>query len=98
MFSPAYWRHMGWGQPAVGPANTVHYVFSQHGAGTDLSDVYYIRSTDNGTTWGTPVKFNTDATTKRQWQASIAANASGRVFVGWYDERNGTACTKGAST
>ena len=54
-------RHMGWGEPAVGPNGVVHYVFA--GAGTkngDKGDIFYTRSTDNGKTWSTPIKLNTD--------------------------------------
>src|SRR4030042_684034 len=35
------WRHMGWGQPAVGPANTVHLNYSGAGTGGDLADILY---------------------------------------------------------
>ena len=45
MFTPAYWRHEGWGQPAA-LNNIVHLVYAQHGTGADAGDVYYIRSTD----------------------------------------------------
>ncbi|HUS16626.1 MAG TPA: hypothetical protein VM536_16650, partial [Chloroflexia bacterium] len=97
-----YWRHMGWGQPAVGPQvagqNVVHYAWAQHGPASDYSDVYYSRSTDNGASWSAGIKLNTDATTLRQWQPSLAANAAGAVFVGWYDQRNGNEpCVAGAN-
>jgi hypothetical protein len=58
-----YWRHMGWGEPAV-LNHVVHYVYAQHGAGSDPSDVYYIRSTDSGVTFSAPLKLNTDSTTR----------------------------------
>jgi Neuraminidase (sialidase) len=81
---------MGWGDIGVGPGNVVHYAFAQHGAGADPGDVYYTRSSDNGTTWSVPLKLNTDATTRGQWQPSLAVTPAGQVFVGWYDERNTT--------
>src|SRR5207249_297715 len=40
-----YWRHEGWGEPAA-LNGVVHYVYAQHGAGSDPGDVYYLRSTD----------------------------------------------------
>src|SRR4029450_12776883 len=40
-----YWRYEGWGQPAA-LNGVVHLVYSQHGAGSDPGDVYYVRSTD----------------------------------------------------
>ena len=64
----AYWRHEGWGEPAAFN-NIVHLVYAQQGAGGDPGDVYYIRSTDGGVTFGTPLKLNTDSTTS----SSVAA-------------------------
>ena len=58
----------GWGEPAAFN-DVVHLVYSQHGDGSDPGDVYYIRSTDGGFTFGAPLKLNTDATTRPQWQA-----------------------------
>ena len=56
-----YWRYEGWGEPAA-LNGIVHLVYAQQGAGSDPGDVYYIRSTDGGVTFGTPFKLNTDAT------------------------------------
>src|SRR6266550_5170058 len=52
---PTFWRHEGWGEPAA-LNGVVHLVYAQHGAGTDPGDVFYIRSTDSGVTFGTPLK------------------------------------------
>ena len=44
--SPAYWRHMGWGQPAA-YNGVVSLVYASRNTGTgDPGDVFYIRSTD----------------------------------------------------
>ena len=96
MFSDqgGFWRHEGWGEPAAFN-NVVHLVYSQHGAGSDASDVYYIRSTDGGATFGTPVKLNTDSTTRPQWQVNLSASSAGTLFATWYDARESTSCTKG---
>ena len=84
-----YWREMGWGQPAVGPNDVVHYAYSARTAApADPANVYYIRSTDTGITWTAPLELNTDATTRAQWSPSLAVNAQGIVSVSWYDERN----------
>ena len=56
--------------------NFVHLVYSQHGTGADPGDVYYIRSTDGGFTFGAPFKLNTDATTRPQWQANLSVSPS----------------------
>src|SRR5438270_7388470 len=102
------WRHMGWGEPAAN-GNVVSLDYAACGqnvvcnAATDHGDIYYIRSTDAGLTWGTPVKLNTDSGTAMQWQPSLTATQSGALFASWYDQRevNGGAdlnCTVGLST
>ena len=68
-----YWRHEGWGEPAAFNG-FVHLVYAQHGAGTDPGDVYYIRSTDGGVTFGAPLKLNTDAT----YPSSVAGQPFGQ--------------------
>jgi len=101
--SPAYWRHMGWGQPAAFN-HVVHYVYTQCGqnvacnTATDHGDVYYIRSTDSGVTFGTPIKLNTDTGTAAQWEPNLSVSPSGTVFAVWYDERTGGSCTAGVNT
>ncbi len=96
MFSDfgGYWRHEGWGEPAAFN-NVVHLVYAQHGSGADAGDVYYIRSTDGGVTFGAPFKLNTDSTTRPQWQPNISVSPTGVVFATWYDARESTSCTAG---
>lgn len=86
------WRHMGWGQPAVGPRNVVHYAFAGAGTGSDHGNIYYTRSTDNGATWSAPVKLNQDADGqfKTQWMPNVTADKDGKVTVSWYDRRQAT--------
>src|SRR5205085_1156310 len=81
-------RHMGWGQPAAGPGGVVHYVYAQHGTGADEGNIMYIRSTDSGLTWGTPIQLNTDTSLRAQWMPSMSVSPTGAVFVKWYDRRN----------
>src|SRR5262249_14796680 len=86
------WRHMGWGEPAaVGNVVSLDYAACGQNvvcnAATDHGDVYYIRSTDAGLTWGTPVKLNTDSGTAMQWQPSLTATQTGVLFASWYDQR-----------
>ena len=90
----AYWRHEGWGEPAAFN-DIVHLVYSQHGAGSDPGDVYYIRSTDGGVTFGTPFKLNTDATTRPQWQPNLSVSPTGTLLATWYDARESTDCVVG---
>jgi len=90
-----YWRHEGWGQPAAFN-NFVHLVYAQHGTGSDPGDVYYIRSTDGGVTFGAPLKLNTDATTRPQWQPNLSVSPAGTLFATWYDARESASCTRGS--
>jgi hypothetical protein len=88
------WRHMGWGQPGIGPNGVMHYAYAGHGVATgDTGDIYYTRSTDSGITWSTPLVLNTDQAlggTKTQWMPSLSVTPSGDVVVHWYDRRNTT--------
>ena len=91
MFSTngCYWRHEGWGEPAAFN-NIVHLVYAQHGAGSDPGDVFYIRSTDGGVTFGAPFQLNTDATTRPQWQPNLSVSPTGTLLATWYDAREST--------
>src|SRR5437867_300135 len=91
---PTFWRHEGWGQVAA-LNDVVHLDYAQKGAGADPGDVFYIRSTDGGVTFGAPVKLNTDTTTRPQWQPNISVSPGGTVFAMWYDARGSTTCTRG---
>lgn len=88
------WRHMGWGQPGVGPNGVVHYAYAGRGVNpNDQGDIYYTRSLDNGTTWSTPIVLNTDQAgggTREQWMPSLSVTTEGQVLVTWYDRRNTT--------
>jgi hypothetical protein len=85
-------RHMGWGEPAVGPKGVVHYVFAGAGTGQDHGDIFYTRSTNNGKTWSKAIKLNTDkdAPNKTQWMPSLSATSDGNVTASWYDRRKAT--------
>ena len=62
--------------------------------GSDPGNVYYIRSTDSGATFGAPFMLNSNTdVTKAQWQPNLSASDAGTLFATWYDERNGGTCT-----
>ncbi|MGA7461453.1 MAG: sialidase family protein [Candidatus Korobacteraceae bacterium] len=91
-------RHMGWGQPAVGPNGVVHYDYATKGA-LSTGDIYYTRSTDNGNTWSTPVLLNDPETNQYQshWMPSLSVNYTPGTFTQpqdvtatWYDRRQAT--------
>ncbi len=81
-----YWRYEGWGEPAV-YNDVVNIIFTQHGTGSDPGDVYVIRSTDGGSTFGTPFKLNTDTTDRPQWMPNISVSPTGTLLATWYDAR-----------
>ena len=101
------WRHMGWGEPAVGPHGVVHYAYAGQGqASGDKGDIYYVRSTDNGSTWSSPIKLNDDTggQFKTQWMpsASVTYNPTSfvqpeKVTVSWYDRRQATSACNTAT-
>jgi hypothetical protein len=92
--NPAYWRHMGWGEPAA-LNGVVHYVYDSRNTATgDAGNVFYIRSTDRGVTFSAPFQLNTNADpTKAQWQPNLSVNSTGSLFAVWYDERERTAAS-----
>src|SRR5437773_4974443 len=92
--NPAYWRHMGWGEPAA-LNGVVHYVYAARNTGNgDPGDVFYIRSTDSGMTFGAPFMLNTNIdSTKAQWQPNLSVAADGSLLAVWYDERERTAAS-----
>jgi hypothetical protein len=96
MFSDGggYWRHEGWGEPAAYDG-VVHLVYAQHGTVSDPGDVYYIRSTDGGMTFGVPSKLNTDSTSRPQWQPNLSVSPAGTLLATWYDARESASCTRG---
>ena len=93
--NPAYWRHMGWGEPAA-YNHVVHYVYAaRNPTNDDAGNVFYIRSSDSGMTFSAPFQLNSDTDPlKAQWEPSLSVSPSGTLFAVWYDERDGG----GAST
>jgi sugar lactone lactonase YvrE len=80
----------------VGPNGVVHYAYAGAGTNGDVGDIYYVRSTDNGRTWSTPIKLNTDTDNSfhTQWMPSLSVDKNGNLTVSWYDRRAATsACT-----
>lgn len=58
--------------------------------GATETDIWVTRSTNNGATWGTPVKVNDDGLANRtQFHPFLQVDQSnGSVVVGWHDARN----------
>src|SRR4030095_11775073 len=72
---PAYWRHMGWGEPAAFN-HVVSYVYAAANTGNgDPGDIFYIRSSDSGVTFSAP--FPTEYQ-RRANQGAVAAQPLGQ--------------------
>ncbi len=66
----------------------VYVVYEANPLGPDVADIFLVRSTDYGQTWGTPVRVNDDATTADQWIPAISVdNTNGRIYLSWMDSR-----------
>jgi hypothetical protein len=74
-------------QVAVDPITGYLYAtFDNDPTGPDKGDIYLSISTDNGLTWTSPVRVNTDGTTNDQWQPTLAVTPDGlHLGVFWYD-------------
>jgi len=85
--NPAYWRHMGWGEPAAFN-HVVSYVYAAANSGNgDPGDIFYIRSTDSGVTFSAPFQLNSNTeATKAQWQPNLSVSEAGTLLATWYDE------------
>jgi hypothetical protein len=82
--------------PAVNPdpakSNHLYVAFADKGTNTnDKADVFFIRSSDGGTSWTNLTRVNTDAGTNDQWMPVLAVRPDGaKLFMAWYDRRNDT--------
>ncbi len=71
--------------------NNLYFTWTANGFTNDLGkgfDAYFSRSTDNGTTWDTPIKINQDNTNRQNYYPFITVNPNGVVCAAWYDRRD----------
>lgn len=68
---------------AVDSAGNLNVVWTDWRTGIYDSEIYFSRSTNNGTNWSTPV--NISGTIGGTWTPSIAVDSSGNLFVVWWD-------------
>jgi hypothetical protein len=74
---------------AVDKNGAVHAVYNAWTRSlVDRSDIFYVRSTDGGSTFSSPLKLNDDGSTTTQFLPSIAAASDGTLGVKWWDRRN----------
>ena len=80
--------------PAVNPVKTNHLYVAYADRGTnsnDKADIFFLQSTNGGTTWTNLVRVNTDSTANDQWMPVFAVKPDGtQLFLAWYDRRHDT--------
>lgn len=79
------------GQAQVAPDPTrpghVYMLCSVDPPGSDPMDVHFVRSTDGGATFGSPIKINQDRGNNWQWFGTLSVAPTGRIDVVWNDTR-----------
>ncbi len=66
----------------------VYVTYANKGAGSDKADIFFVQSTNGGTTWSAPVKVNDDTTTTDQWQPALVVTPDGtRLGIFYYSRQ-----------
>ena len=75
---------------STGPTRGNLYVLGSVNRGSDPVDVMFIRSTDRGSSWSSPMRVNDDPITNgaAQWFGTMSVAPNGRIDVIWNDTRN----------
>ena len=69
--------------------NNIYMLCSVLPAGRSTTDVMFVRSTDGGLSFSTPVRVNDDGlTNKWHWFGTFAVAPNGRLDAVWHDSRN----------
>ncbi len=73
----------------------IYINWSDQRNGATNTDVFFVKSTDGGNTWTSPLKVNDDNTTRHQFFTWMTIDqTTGFIYCGFYDRRN----TTGAAT
>lgn len=67
---------------------TVYVAYAASGGGMDEADIFFIRSTDGGTSWSAPLLVNDDGTQTDQFHPVMAVKPDGTIDLAWYDKRS----------
>ncbi len=86
---------LGQAQVQVDPSRPgyVYMLCSVNPPGSDPMDVHFVRSTDGGRTFASPVRVNDDPRTSYawQWMGTFSVAPNGRIDVVWNDTRGSSA-------
>jgi hypothetical protein len=73
---------------AVSPTNgDVYVAYAAQFKGPAGAQIEFVRSTDGGATFGSPITVN-DVSTGQQFFPAVAVDAQGFIHVSWFDTRN----------
>ncbi|MGB0383472.1 MAG: exo-alpha-sialidase, partial [Ardenticatenaceae bacterium] len=75
---------------AINPDGTTIYLAWEDERNNNR-DIYFASSTDGGSTWGANVKVNDDSGTTGQYDATLAVDSSGTLYLAFRDDRDGSA-------
>jgi hypothetical protein len=68
---------------------TIYVNWSDQRNGTDDTDIFISKSTDQGTTWSSPLRVNNDGAGKQQFLTWMTIDqTNGYVYIVFYDRRN----------
>lgn len=69
--------------------DNVYCQYATNPPGPDNADVFVVRSTNKGLTWGDPSKCNSsDVSICDNWMGDVSVDNQGIVWAHWYDSRN----------
>lgn len=68
---------------------TIYINWSDQRNGVNNTDIWLVKSTDNGSTWSKPIKVNDDKSNSQQFMSWFTIDQSnGRLYCLFYDRRN----------
>jgi hypothetical protein len=73
---------------ATGQTVYMVYAADPDGPGTDEADIFFVKSTDGGLNWTSPLRVNDDNSTNDQFAPWMSVKANGTIDIVWYDKRN----------